>query len=74
MVKLQIAACDKCGAREEKVRITAWSSRRGSTRYTGDLCDKCWDNLVRTFNPSTLSKSRHQIVVTEVTEIPKGKD
>lgn len=71
-MKLHITACDRCGIREEKKAIKAWTARRGSTRYQGDLCDKCWKDLLDTFKLSNLSKSRHQIIVTNVDDIPKN--
>lgn len=71
-MKIQLTACDRCGVREEKKTIKPWTARRGSTRYQGDLCDKCWNELVSTFKPSPLSKNRHQIIVTNIDNIPKN--
>ena len=70
-MRLQIVACDKCGVREEKKTVKAWTARRGTTRYSGELCEKCWTDLLDTFHPSSLAKSRHQIVITNVDDIPK---
>ena len=71
-MKLQISACDRCGTRENGVKVHAWSARKASQRYTGDLCDKCWKELLDIFKPSTLSKGRHQIVVHNIDDIPKN--
>lgn len=71
-MKIHITACDRCGIREEKKTIKPWTARRGSTRYQGDLCEKCWTELLKTFQPSALSKNRHQIIVTNVEDIPKN--
>lgn len=70
-MRLQIVACDRCGVREEKKAVKPWTARRGTSRYTGELCEKCWAELVDTFHPSPMAKSRHQIVITSVEDIPK---
>lgn len=71
-MRLQIVACDKCGVREEKKTVKPWTARRGSTRYQGDLCEKCFQELVDTFHLSSLARSRHQITVVDINDIPKN--
>ncbi len=70
-MRFQIIACDKCGIREEKKTVQPWTARRGHTRYQGELCEKCWAELVEIFHPTTLTKARHQIVITSIDDIPK---
>lgn len=69
-MKLQIIACDKCGTREEKKPVGEWSIRRGSTRYTGDICDKCFKDFLNEYKPSPLSKGRHVVEATKIEDIP----
>lgn len=71
-MRFQIIGCDKCGVREDKKPVKTWTARRGTTRYTGDLCDKCWDLLVKEFSVSNMTSSRHQIIITDIDDIPKG--
>jgi len=71
-MKIQITACDRCGKRDNGVAVEPWSARMGSVRYTGDLCDPCWKELLSIFQPSTLNKGRHQIVVMDPDKIPKN--
>lgn len=71
-MKIHITACDRCGVREEKKAIKPWTCRRGTVRYQGDLCEKCWSELLDVFQPSTLAKSRHQIIVTDLKDIPRN--
>lgn len=70
-MKLQVIACDKCGSREDKKDISEWTARRGSTRYTGDLCDKCFQQLLKDYGPQPMSRSRHTIEATDINKIPK---
>lgn len=69
-MKLQIIACDRCGLREDKGAISPWTARRGNVRYTGDLCQPCWDDLLATFKPSNLPKGRHKMQATRIEDIP----
>lgn len=70
-MRYEIVACDKCGAREDKKAVTAWTARRGHSRYNGELCETCWAELLDTFHPSARSKSRHKIVITDIEDIPE---
>lgn len=71
-MKYQITGCDKCGVREDKKPVKSWSARRGTTRYSGDLCERCWGELVEEFGLSPLTNSRHKIVITDIDDIPKA--
>jgi len=72
-MKLQIVACDKCGSKEDKKKISEWTARRGSTRYTGDLCDKCFQQLLKEYQPQPTSRSRHTVTATDINKIPKSE-
>lgn len=69
-MKITSVACDQCKVSEEKKPVTQYSLRRGSRRWTGDLCDKCFDKLLKEFNPSNLPRGKHQIVETKIEDIP----
>ena len=71
-MKLQITACDRCGVREEKKAVKPYTARRGTVRYSGDLCEKCWKDLLDTFNLNALSRSRHNIIAVNIDDIPKN--
>jgi hypothetical protein len=71
-MKIQVTACDRCGKRDNGVAVDSWSCRRGTRRYAGDLCEECWNELVTIYQPSTLHKGRHQIVVSDPESIPKN--
>lgn len=69
-MKLQITACDRCGLREDHGKVLPWSARQGNVRYVGDLCPKCWEDLLGTFKPSNLPKGRHKVQATRIEDIP----
>ena len=71
-MKLQIVACDKCGSKEDKKVIEEWTARRGSTRYSGDLCDKCFQQLLKDYGLQPLSRGRHSIEATDINKIPRA--
>lgn len=71
-MKVQITQCDRCGKRDNGVQVDAWTARKGTQKYTGDLCGTCWTELLKIFKPSTLAKGRHQVVATELNDIPKN--
>lgn len=68
VVKYQIVACDKCGTEDQ---VTTWVARRGSRKYPGDLCEACFNDLLKIFQPSTTPRGRHEIVVTRIEDIKK---
>ena len=70
-MKLQITACDRCGLRDDDGKITPWTARRGQVRYVGDLCKKCWEELLVTYKPSNLPKGRHKMQATRIEDIPR---
>lgn len=69
-MKLQIIACDRCGKREDKVKIESWSARKGQHRYVGDLCKNCWDELLSVYQPSNMPRGRHRVQETDLRDIP----
>ena len=70
MARIQVVVCDRCKVKDEATRITPWTARRGQRRYQGDLCDRCWDELINLFHPSSLARSRHQIEETPLEIVP----
>lgn len=64
MARIQVVQCDRCKVRDDGALITAWSGRRGARKYQGDLCERCWNELVEMFQPSGQGKSRHAIEET----------
>lgn len=70
-MKITSIACDSCGVHEDKQPVRAWSARRGSSHYKGDLCETCFDKMVKQFKPSNRSGSRHEIVETNLKDIQK---
>lgn len=71
MARVSIVVCDRCSLRNDDGRVATWTVRRGTQRYTGDLCDKCFDEMLRIYRPSALAKARHQIHVIDPDKIPK---
>ena len=71
-MKLVTLACDKCGTPDEKGRVTTWTARRGSRRYSGELCDKCFEKLVKDFKPTTHGTRTHVIEETKMKDIPRN--
>lgn len=71
-MRYEIIGCDKCDVREDKRPVRTWTARRGTVRYTGDLCDKCWGELTNTFNLRPMTNARHAVNVVNVDEIPKA--
>tara|TARA_X000001036_G_scaffold208736_1_gene196270 strand:+ start:3285 stop:3500 length:216 start_codon:yes stop_codon:yes gene_type:complete len=71
-VKIVSVACDGCGTADGKRTVTQYSLRRGTRRWTGELCDKCFDKLIKEWNPSDLPRGHHQIVETKMEDIVKA--
>ena len=71
-MKITSIACDKCGITEAKRPVTQSSMRRGTRRWTGELCDKCFDKLLKEWDPSDLPRGHHQIVETKMEDIVKA--
>jgi hypothetical protein len=46
--------------------------RRGTRRWTGELCDKCFDALIKEWDPSDLPRGQHRIVETKMEDIVKA--
>lgn len=70
-MKISVTACDKCHVRSEKKPVAEWSLRRGATRWSGELCDKCFQEILKTYQPSSMSRARHVINETKINDIPK---
>lgn len=70
-MKITSIACDACGVHEDKRPVKAWSARRGSTHYRGELCDECFDKMVKQFKPDSKGGVRHAIVETKLKDIQK---
>lgn len=68
VVKYQITACDRCGTEEN---VSTWVARRGNRKFPGDLCEVCWKDLLKIFQPSAGNRGRHEIVITHIDDIPK---
>lgn len=68
VVKYQITACDRCGTEEN---VSTWVARRGNRKFPGDLCEECWNDLLKIFQPSAGNRGRHEIVITHIDDIPK---
>jgi hypothetical protein len=64
MARIQVVQCDRCKVRDDVETITPWSVRRGARKYQGDLCDRCWTELINMFQPSGQGKARHEIQET----------
>lgn len=71
MAKIQVVVCDRCGKRSNGIEVSQWVAQRGKKRYTGDLCDPCWDELLGAFKPTMSAARRHEIVATPIEEIGK---
>jgi len=69
MAKIQVVICDRCQRRSNGIEINQWVSQRGKKRYTGDLCDDCWHELVASFKPELNTSRRHTIVATPLSDI-----
>lgn len=65
MAQISMRVCDRCKRRSDEVNVTPWSARRGPARVGGDLCDSCWADVLTTFQPEPVTRTRHKIVVTE---------
>lgn len=71
MAKIQVVVCDRCNKRSNGVEVVQWIGQRGKRRYTGDLCDPCWEELLGSFKPVMNTARRHEIVATSIDEIGK---
>lgn len=71
-MRITSIACDKCGIAETKRPVTQYSMRRGTRRWTGELCDKCFDRLLKEWDPSDLPRGQHRIVETKMEDIVKA--
>lgn len=71
MARIQTIVCDRCGAKDHGDVVLPWEVRRGSRKLTGDLCESCMDDLVKTYRPQASSRRRHQVVVTPMGDIRK---
>ena len=72
-MKIISTACDSCGVPDTKQAVSAYSLRRGTRRWNGELCDKCFDKFLKEWNPSDLPRGMHQIVETKMEDIVKTK-
>jgi hypothetical protein len=69
MARIQTIVCDRCGAKDDSGPVLPWEVKRGSRKLTGDLCETCWDGLIKTYRPQQSGRKRHQVVVTEMSDI-----
>jgi len=69
VARVQTIVCDRCSAKDDSTHVIPWTGRRGNQRVQGDLCQKCWDELIQIFRPAPTGKGRHQIVLTDPTKI-----
>lgn len=71
---INVLICDKCRVQADDVEETSISHsivRRGSTRYVGDLCTKCWKELLETYALQSDTLKSRPIDIVRVEEIPK---
>lgn len=71
MAKIQVVVCDRCDKRSNGTEVSQWIAQRGKRRYTGDLCEACWNELINSFKPVMNAARRHEIVATPIDEIGK---
>lgn len=71
MAKIQVVVCDRCNKRSNGAEVGQWIAQRGKRRYSGDLCDPCWDELLGSFKPTMNTARRHEIVATSIDDIGK---
>lgn len=73
MAKVNITICDRCGVKsgESKVSVNEWSCRRLGLKMSGDLCERCWSELVTTFKPSKVVRNKGKIEVVDISTIPR---
>jgi hypothetical protein len=75
MARLAVTVCDRCGVSSEPGQnnsaVTEWSARRSGLKMSGDLCERCWNELVLTFKPSRILRNRGKINVVDITAIPR---
>lgn len=65
MAVIQTRICDRCQTRDDETVVAPWRAQRGNAKLQGDLCQRCWDELVKTFKASAVGRGRHQIVVVD---------
>ena len=70
-MRITSIACDSCGVHETKTPVKPWSARRGSTHYKGELCDNCFDKMMKAYKPTTRGAGKHEIVETKIKDIQK---
>lgn len=71
-MKINTIACDLCQGKESPTRkIESYSLRRGTRRWQGETCDKCFARLLKEFNPSDLPRNRHIIEETKIEDIAR---
>lgn len=72
---MAITVCDRCGVKSDEgqnsLTVSEWSCRRAGMKMSGDLCERCWNELVVTFKPSRILRNRGRIEVVDISSIPR---
>ena len=69
MARVQTIVCDRCSAKDDATHVIPWNGKRGTQRVQGDLCQKCWEELLTMFRPAPAARSGHQIILTDPKKI-----
>jgi hypothetical protein len=75
MAKVSVTICDRCGVKsgDGKVSVNDWSCRRQGMKMSGDLCERCWNELVVTFRPSRVMRNKGKIEVVDINSIQRNR-
>lgn len=73
MARVQTVVCDRCKAKDDDIPVLSWSGKRGNAKVQGDLCQPCWDELMKLFRPDPIGRGRHHIVMTDPATLHKNQ-
>lgn len=62
---IQTRICDRCQQRDDALPVAPWRAQRGNSKLQGDLCQKCWDEMSKTFRAAPVGRGKHQIVLVD---------
>jgi protein-arginine kinase activator protein McsA len=69
MAELIVLVCDKCGGKKNVTQITVL---RSGKKLRGELCDKCWTEMSKTYHLISKGRGWAAKEVVAFDDIPKG--